>query len=151
LGSAADVYLVFVGDGVLRAQVEQVRRNLGLEDRVRLPGVMPPAKIAQVLGASDLFVMSSAYEGMPIAVLEALATGLPVVSTNVGEVSLVVQDGVNGRISAERNPHALAAAVNAAFGEIQRISGTPCVRSVVPYRPESVLRFVYENHLAQTT
>jgi glycosyltransferase involved in cell wall biosynthesis len=149
LGSAPDTCLLLVGDGVLRAQIEQVRQTLGLKDRVRLLGVMSPTRIAQVLAASDLFVMSSAYEGMPIAVLEALATGLPVVSTNVGEISTIVQDGVNGRISSDRKPGSLAAAVNDALAEVQQISGAPCVRSVVPYRPESVLRFIYENHLAQ--
>jgi glycosyltransferase involved in cell wall biosynthesis len=134
---------------VLRAQVEQLRQSLGLEERVHLLGVLSPTQIARVLSASDLFVMSSAYEGMPIAVLEALATGLPVVSTNVGEVSLVVQNGLNGRLSVDRKPPSLAAAVSMALREIQHISGQPCAQSVAPYRPESVLRFIYENHLAQ--
>jgi glycosyltransferase involved in cell wall biosynthesis len=147
--ASADVHLLVIGDGVLRMQVEQVRGELGLDSRVHLLGVMPPAQIARVLRGSDLFVLSSAYEGMPIAALEALATGLPVVSTNVGEIPLVVHDGVNGYICAERSDRSLGQAVSAALSEAPRLSGAPCGRSVEPYRPQEVLRLIYENHQTQ--
>jgi glycosyltransferase involved in cell wall biosynthesis len=146
---AADVHLLLVGDGVLRQQVEQLRGQLGLEGRVHLLGVMPPAKIARVLGGGDVFVLSSAYEGMPIAVLEALAAGLPVASTNVGELSLVVQNGLNGNLSADNGEQALAAAIRTTLSAAPRISGKACRQSVEPYRPQEVLRLIYENHQSQ--
>jgi glycosyltransferase involved in cell wall biosynthesis len=146
--AAADVHLLLIGDGVLRMQVEQLRGELALQNRVHLLGVMPPTKIARVLRGSDLFVLSSAYEGMPIAVLEALAAGLPVASTNVGELSVVVQNGVNGYLSADRSVQALAAAISATLTAAPRISGAPCRLSVEPYRAQEVLRLIYENHQA---
>ncbi|HEY6454253.1 MAG TPA: glycosyltransferase family 4 protein [Steroidobacteraceae bacterium] len=147
--AAADAHLLLIGDGVLHTQVEQLRAELGLQNRVHLLGVMPPEKIARMLRGSDLFVLSSAYEGMPIAVLEALATGLPVASTNVGEISLVVQNGVNGHMCAARSVQGLATAISATLSEAPRISGAPCTLSVEPYRPQQVLRLIYDNHHAQ--
>jgi len=148
VAAATDVHLLLIGDGVLRTQVEQLRGELGL-NRVHLLGVMNPERIARVLRGSDLFVLSSAYEGMPIAVLEALAAGLPVASTNVGELPLVVQNGVNGYLCAARSGEALAKAIREALSEATRLSGVACSGSVQAYRPQEVLRLIYENHQAQ--
>ena len=145
----SDLHLVIIGDGVLRPIVERACLNSGLSGHVSLLGVMPPSDIADVLRASDLFVLSSAYEGMPIAVLEALATGLPVVSTNVGEVPLVVKDGVTGQISADRTPKALSEAICIVLGAIDRMTGKPCEQAVESYHPEKVLSILYDNHRAQ--
>lgn len=88
--------LIMVGDGVLRADVEIAIKKYSLENHVVLAGLKSPIEIAQILKASDLYLMTSAYEGMPVSVLEAMGTGLPVVSTLVGELSRVVIDGENG-------------------------------------------------------
>jgi glycosyltransferase involved in cell wall biosynthesis len=144
-----DLHLVVIGDGDLRQQVEAARKELVIENRVSLLGVKRPSEIVQVLHGSNLFVLSSAYEGMPIAVLEALATGLPVASTNVGEVPLVVRNGVSGQISAERSAGALATAICTALGQSESMTGEPCETSVASYRPEKVLSLLYENHRRQ--
>lgn len=147
--TATDVHLLLIGDGVLRAQLEQLRDELGLRNCAHLLGVMPPEKIAWVLRGSDLFVLSSAYEGMPIAVLEALASGLPVAGTDVGEIPLIVRNGVNGFLCDARSVEALAKAISVALSEAPTISGAPCSLSVAAYRPQEVLRLIYENHQAQ--
>ena len=144
-----DLHLVIIGDGVLRPNVERACLKSGLSGHVSLLGVMPPSDIADVLRASDLFVLSSVYEGMPIAVLEALAAGLPVVSTNVGEIPLVVKDGVTGQISADRTPKSLSEAICTALGAIDRMTGKPCEKAVESYHPEKVLGLLYDNHRAQ--
>jgi glycosyltransferase involved in cell wall biosynthesis len=149
LNRIPDLHMVLIGDGVLRPEVERVCQTLHLSGRVSLLGVMSPAQIANVLRGSDLFVLSSAYEGMPIAVLEALATGLPVVSTNVGEIPLVVHSGSTGQISQERTPQSLAAAICTALGQIASMSGKPCELAVSQYNPETVLTMLYGNHRAQ--
>jgi glycosyltransferase involved in cell wall biosynthesis len=97
-----NLHLVIVGDGALRSKVEAALLREGLQDRVTMTGVLNRQSIADLLGSADLFVMSSAYEGLPIAVLESLATGLPAVSTDVGELRRVIQDGVNGYLSQSR-------------------------------------------------
>ena len=75
----------------------------------------------RVLAAADVFCLSSRYEGLPIALLEALAMGLPVVSTEVGGVPSVVTDGVEGRLVPPGDPDVLAAAIEPlAAAEIRR-------------------------------
>lgn len=147
--SHPDLHLMMVGDGGLRSKVETSIQSAGLQDSVSLLGVRSPAQIAVLLRGADCFVMSSAYEGMPIAVLEALATGLPVVTTDVGEIRLVVQDGVNGAISASQSADALSTALIQALDRLEAMHGVPSARSVEAYHPGSVLNVMYENHRRQ--
>jgi glycosyltransferase involved in cell wall biosynthesis len=149
LRSRPDLHLALVGDGVLRPQVEAHLRGRGLERRVSLFGVQSPSRICEVLQASDLFVLSSAYEGMPIAVLEALACGLPVVSTRVGEIATVVRDGINGFVCREQTAADLASAIASALGAGARLRGAPCVESVRAFHPQAVLGQIYEAHRRQ--
>lgn len=146
-----DLQLAIIGDGVLRARVEAMAAEKGLDGAIHLLGVMPPAAIARMLRASDVFVMSSAYEGMPIAVLEALACGVPVASTDVGEIHLVVRDGVNGRLASERTPDALANAISSVLDRIEEFRGRPCTDAVLPYHPDHVLGRIYDNHRRQAS
>jgi glycosyltransferase involved in cell wall biosynthesis len=144
-----DLRLILIGDGILRPQLEGQVNSNGLQGLVRLTGALSRPQIASMLRAADLFVMSSGYEGMPIAVLEALATGLPVVSTDVGELRRVVQDGVTGYLSLGHTPAALADAMVQALRSLDEMRGAPCESSVTPYHPEKVLGLIYENHLRQ--
>jgi glycosyltransferase involved in cell wall biosynthesis len=143
------LHLAMVGDGVLRPQVEAHIRNRGLESKVSLLGVLAPPKICEVLQAGDLFVLSSAYEGMPIAVLEALACGLPVVSTRVGEVDTIVKDGVNGFISRDQTAGALGLAIGAALDAGVALRGAACTESVRPFHPRAVLDSIFDVHRRQ--
>ena len=145
-----NLHLVIVGDGALRSKVEAALLREKLRDRVTMTGMLNRQAIADLLGSADLFVMSSAYEGMPIAVLEALATGLPVVGTDVGEMRRVIQDGVNGYLSHDRAAESLADAMLKALGRLSDMRGRPCEASVVPYHPEKVLSQIYDNHRRQT-
>ena len=147
--SHPDLHLMMVGDGGLRSKVEASIQSAGLQGSVNLLGVRSPAQIAVLLRGADCFFMSSAYEGMPIAVLEALATGLPVVTTDVGEIRLVVQDGVNGAISASQSTDALSTALLQALDRLEAMHGVPSARSVEAYHPGSVLNIMYENHRRQ--
>ncbi len=103
------VGLVFVGDGPLRPDLEALAAQLGLGSTVQFTGVRPD--VARLLGALDLFVLPSLHEALPIAVLEAMAVGLPVVTTRVGGVPEVVQDGRNGLLVPPGDSAALAAAL----------------------------------------
>jgi glycosyltransferase involved in cell wall biosynthesis len=141
--------LAMIGDGILRPQVEEKIRASGIGDNVGLLGALPPARIVDYLRASDLFALSSAYEGMPIAVLEALAAGLPVVTTDVGEVRLIVTSGINGAISTAHTPDALADAFLLALSTLDTMRGAPCTDSVKQYGPDAVLGRVYQLHRAQ--
>jgi glycosyltransferase involved in cell wall biosynthesis len=92
--------------------------------------------------------LTSAYEGMPIAVLEALGCGLPVIATGVGEVSRVVRHGVNGLVVQQRTPEAIASAILDLLSGVSLFRGKPCTEAVRGYVPQEVLRPVYQNYRA---
>lgn len=83
--------LVIVGGGDLHSGLEAMVRDRGIEDRVRIEG--PTRDVAGVLSQLDVFAFSSTSEGLPLVILEALAAGLPIVSTRVGGVPEVAPEG----------------------------------------------------------
>jgi len=85
--------LVMVGDGPLRERLEREVAQLGVSDAVVWPGYLEDP---QVMSAFDIFALGSRYEGFPYVLLDALAAGLPVVTTAVGGTELVVNEGSNG-------------------------------------------------------
>lgn len=101
--------LVLVGEGSLRDQVESLIRQRGLKARVRLLGVR--RDVPELLSAADGYLLSSAWEGMPVALLEAASVGLPIVATGVGGVPEVVEDGTTGLLVPPADPVALAQAM----------------------------------------
>ncbi len=103
--------LVIVGDGALRGRLEAAVERLGLGDQVRFRGAVDPAEVRRALGAADVFCLASLSEGSPGAVLEAMASGLPVVGTAVNGISDVVEDGVTGALAGNRTPGAFADAL----------------------------------------
>ena len=94
--SGRDVSLTLVGDGPLRGRLEELARELGISERVRFAGrrTDTPAFYRDC----DLFVLLSDYEGMPMSIIEAMASGLPVVATRAGGVGELVDDGVSGAL-----------------------------------------------------
>lgn len=145
-GLATHAVLLLVGNGVLRAELEARARALGLQQRVRFLGLQAQDTIARLLQAADLFALSSAYEGMPMALLEALGCGTPAVVTDVGEVRRVVFDGVNGVVVQRHDVAAFAA------GLAKGLAAAPhwrhaALQAVAEYQPAQVLAPVYENYL----
>ena len=86
--------LELIGDGPLTQAVQQKTRDLGLADRVEFSGLCNdvPSRLAR----SDVFVLASGWEGLPLSILEAMRAGLPVVASDVGGVSESVTDEVTG-------------------------------------------------------
>ncbi len=103
----ARTVLVLGGDGSRRAAIEAVMHQAGLRDRLRLPGYI--ADSPAFYQALDLFVLPSRTEGTSNTILEAMACGLPVVATDVGESARLVADGETGAIVPPRDPEGLAA------------------------------------------
>ncbi|MGI8828228.1 MAG: glycosyltransferase [Candidatus Limnocylindria bacterium] len=101
-----ELHTVLVGDGELRDSLEGRVRNTGLAGRVAFLGNRPD--IPALLAASDLFVLPSLWEGLPMALLEAMASGLPVVATAVSGTRDVVQSDRSGVLVAPGNAQALA-------------------------------------------
>ena len=100
---------VFAGDGPLRASLESKAATLGVERNVRFLGFR--GDILQLMAAFDAFVLPSLYEGLPNAVLEAMACGKPVIATSVDGTPEAVVHGKTGWLVPPRDPAALADAV----------------------------------------
>jgi glycosyltransferase involved in cell wall biosynthesis len=103
------LHVLAVGQGQLEAEVQALHRELGLGDRCRLLGYRTDVK--DLMAAADLFVLASAFEGLPVSIMEAMAAGLPVVATAVGGVPEAVVDGETGLLVPPRDASALAAAL----------------------------------------
>ena len=86
--------LLIVGEGRLRSTIEARARDLGILDKVLMPGFR--SDVPRLLKASDVFVMSSLREGMPISILEAMASGLPVIATGGDGVREMLDNGTVG-------------------------------------------------------
>jgi glycosyltransferase involved in cell wall biosynthesis len=118
--------LELIGDGPLTAELQRLAAELGLAGRIRFAGTASPQRIAEVLRESDLFVLSSLSENMPLAVIEALCCGLPVAGTDVGGVPEAV--GGDGALAPPADPEALAAAIETVLGELERFEGADIAR-----------------------
>jgi len=111
----ADVIGVWVGDGPLLAATRRRVIREGLEGRVRLLGHR--SDVPLLLPAFDLFAMTSRYEGLPCAVVEAMTCGVPVVATAVNAVPDVVVPGVTGLLVPPQRPHEMAAALSSLLAD----------------------------------
>lgn len=82
--------LIIVGKGYLSVEIEKLIESNGLQDSIKMLGLR--TDICDILNASDAYIMSSSWEGMPIVILEASAVGLPIVSTDVGGIKDIIGD-----------------------------------------------------------
>lgn len=146
IATHTDVRLMFVGDGVLRSDMVGLARQCGLDGKVVFAGLKSAAEVAELLRGADVFALSSAYEGMPMSLLEAMGCGLPAVSTDVGEVRRAVVSGRNGEIALDRTVQSFAAALSACLDRLGEYSGMPCVDVARRFVPEAVLAPVFDSY-----
>ena len=102
--------LVLVGDGSLRTELEEMVMDQELNNIVFL-GPLKHREMPEILNCADLFVLASASEGTSLAVLEAIACGVPVISFDVGDMGEVIKEGRNGYLVSDRSDSALANAI----------------------------------------
>jgi glycosyltransferase involved in cell wall biosynthesis len=102
-----DSRLLIAGTGEMESMIRQTLDALSLHRNVSLLGRRDD--VPAILAASDVFVLSSSWEGNPLVVMEAMAAGKPVLCTSVGGVPELIQDGVTGRLVPTDNEEALAA------------------------------------------
>jgi glycosyltransferase involved in cell wall biosynthesis len=110
--------VVIAGDGECRGRLEELARNLGIGERVRFLGWR--RDLLPLYASFDLFVLSSLNEGTPVALIEAMAAGVPVIATSVGGVPDVLHDGENGTLVPARDPISLANAICTVAADPQR-------------------------------
>jgi glycosyltransferase involved in cell wall biosynthesis len=98
-----DATLTVVGDGSGREDLQALARSLDLR-HVTFVGRVPPSEMPAFYAAADIYVQTPVADNMPVSVLEAFASGVPVVSTDVGGVSSVLTDGVHGLLARDNDP-----------------------------------------------
>jgi glycosyltransferase involved in cell wall biosynthesis len=104
-----DVALVILGDGPLKPSLMRLIEERRLTSRVRLVGVRDDARV--ILGAADIVVQPSDWEGLPMVVLEAMSAARPVVATRIRGVQELIRDGIDGVLVAPGDAHALATGI----------------------------------------
>jgi glycosyltransferase involved in cell wall biosynthesis len=104
-----DIRLVIVGDGPSRSVLEELAENLGIRKRIEFLGSR--IDVQELLPHFDVFVLSSIHEGLPLALLEAMASARPVIVTAVGEIPRIVQSGLTGVVVPPGSPRAVADAL----------------------------------------
>ena len=114
------VRLVAVGQGPQEARIRALAEELKVADRVIFTGFRADA--TRVMAAADVFTLASKWEGLPVALMEALALGLPVVATDVGGVGETLRHDVDALLVKPNDTHALADA-------LQRVLGDPALRT----------------------
>jgi glycosyltransferase involved in cell wall biosynthesis len=145
-------HLVLVGEGGLRPDLEEQARKLNMSGKVHFLGLR--SDIPDVLGAMDVFVLGSDYEGNPLSVLEAMASGLPIVSTAVGGVPNLFASEKEGFLVPQGDFQALAKSMNTLlrYDAVRETMGAAAAsRAKKNYDVSTMIRAyeeVYEDQLA---
>lgn len=114
-----DATLTVAGSGSQEGELRRLVSSLHL-DGVRFVGAVEPSRIPVLYDAADIFVNSSIVDNQPVSVLEALASGLPVVTTGTGDIAAMVCDGDTGLLVPARDPVAMAKAVTSLLDDPDR-------------------------------
>jgi len=103
--------LLMAGEGESRAALEAMAVELGIADAVAFLGHVPHSKLRELMDQSDIMVLPSRWEGLPVSIIESMAFGKPVVASAVGGNPELVEHGVTGLIVTSGDAHGLAAAL----------------------------------------
>jgi glycosyltransferase involved in cell wall biosynthesis len=118
--SLPDAELHLIGDGEEHAALEELVWKRDIERQVRFLGRLERDEVRDALAQASLFVLPSRSEGLPLALLEAMAVGVPVVATDVGGVSEVIRNDTEGVLVPPEDPAALARAVSTTLSDPDR-------------------------------
>ena len=124
-----NVRLILVGDGEERPAIESLVEQLGLQQQVRLLGTRHD--VDRLLQAADIFLLTSISEGIPLTLIEAMASEVPCVATDVGGNSEVIVPSETGLLAEPKNPLSVASAIRPLLDDAalrQRMGKAGCVR-----------------------
>lgn len=136
------IHLLIAGDGELAAEVRAEISQLGLSQQITMLGAVNQEKLAELHRICSTFILTSAYEGLPLVVLEALACGTPVVTTRCGETPNLLSSD-SGVVSSERTPECIADALRKVLLNPDSFPIESCVRSAQPYSARTVVTGAY--------
>ncbi|HEY9803814.1 MAG TPA: glycosyltransferase family 4 protein [Leptolyngbyaceae cyanobacterium] len=141
-------HLLIAGDGELATPVRQEIEKLGLSSQVTMLGALKQPELARLHRLSSAFVLSSAFEGLPLVVLEALASGTPVVTTKCGETPKLLNPN-SGIVCEQRTPECIADALRRILLQPQDYPSEACVRTAQPFAARTVVKDIYGDMLSR--
>ena len=146
------IRLMLVGDGPEKAKLEQLCSDLKIADKVIFTGVLRDSELAEALQANDAFITASKSENMPLSVLEAMATALPVVAVSEKGLKEMIKDGVSGLLSPADNAEKMSENILKIFSDAKLIKnmGAASRKSAEQYSGENItksLEEIYKNIL----
>lgn len=126
LAEEEDVSCVFVGDGPMRAKLERLADELGVRDRVAFLGLKTPAELAGIYANAEFLVLPSVSESMPLVIVEAMASGVPVLATRISGAPNLIKDWETGFLLKPGDVGQLAMAMRFLWGDeaLRRKMGT---------------------------
>lgn len=142
----SNIHLLIAGDGDLREQVSSEIDRLKLQQQVTMLGAINQTELANLQRVSSAFILTSAYEGLPLVVLEALACGTPIVTTRCGETPNLLSPN-SGVICEERTPVAIADALGRILLNPSDYPIEACVEAAAPYSAQTVVGDIYKDML----
>ena len=139
-----DIDLIICGDGEERNSLEEKAKDLKLSDRVVFLGLTNRVQIATILSDSEVFVFASENEAMSLVVLESLYMGIPVVSTNVGDIPYVVKDGETGFIINGYKVDIFAEKIKEILERGKNFYSNKCKEIAFNYTPDKMAKSINE-------
>ncbi|MDL1980897.1 MAG: glycosyltransferase family 4 protein [Deltaproteobacteria bacterium] len=135
--------LIIIGEGNLREAMVLHVKKMKMENKVFFLGNVSQETLALFYRGSDVLLLTSNFEGMPMCVLEALGCGLPVISTNVGEVKRVVKNEFSGEVVESVSPKIISQSIEKVLSNPDIYSKDNCIKAISEYTPQKVLKPVY--------
>lgn len=129
------LHLVLIGEGESRSELERMANDLGLDGSVSFLGWR--TDVRRILGAVDIYALTSISEGLPLALLEGMAAGLPAVSTAVGDVPLLIRDGSSGFLIGQNDEATLVA-------RLEQLACVPELRDAMGSAARAVVLQTYD-------
>ncbi|MEA5565225.1 glycosyltransferase [Anabaena sp. UHCC 0399] len=139
----SNIHLLMAGNGELAEPIRAEIARLGLAGRVTMLGAVKQKELADLHRVCHALVLSSAFEGLPFVVLEALACGIPIVTTQAGETPKLLSSD-SGIVCEERTPDCIANALRQVVMNPERYPVSACVRTAQPYAASTVINEVYK-------
>jgi glycosyltransferase involved in cell wall biosynthesis len=141
-----NTHLLIAGDGELAGNVHAEITRLGLSRSITMLGAISQAELANLHRLSSAFILTSAYEGLPLVALESLACGTPVVTTRCGETPNLLTSN-NGVICQDRTPNAIAISIKQILHHSNHYPPEACVTTAKPYSAREVISNIYGDML----
>ena len=143
-----DIILNLVGAGELEKNIKNLVKEKGLEDVVCFKGLL--GDVVGEMSKADVFCLASNYEGMPMTIIEAMASGVPIVATAVGGVPDMITDGEDG-VLCNNTPQDIAAALEKVVEseELRRKIGQNAIKTSEKYSSDTMARKYYELYIEQ--